>query len=411
MALSPTSTLTPIDQALSQLLSELEPVAAREVAPISQALWRIVWEDIGAPIAVPGYANSAMDGYALNSRNLHEGITRFPVSQRIPAGMVGEPLADKTAARIFTGAPIPTGADAVVMQENCRIEGASVIIEVPVASGENVRSVGADVRLGETLFEAGHRLCPPDIGLLAGVGLEKVAVHRPLRVAVLTTGNELARPGQTLQPGQIYNSNFYTIASLLKGLGHEVIDLGIVADNLKATEQALLEAALNADCIISSGGVSVGEEDHVRSALEKVGNLSFWKLAIKPGKPFAFGRVGNTPFFGLPGNPVSTFVNFVLVLRPCLGRLSGLVEPPSIPWHLPADFELPKTGVRQEYLRVRCVHNADHSPVLVLSGSQSSGVLSSVSQSDGLALVPPHQAVTRGDLLRFLPLSEIVGHV
>ncbi len=411
MALSPTSTLTPIDQALSQLLSELEPVAAREVVPISQALWRIVWEDIGAPIAVPGYANSAMDGYALNSRNLHEGITRFPVSQRIPAGMVGEPLADKTAARIFTGAPIPTGADAVVMQENCRIEGSSVIIEVPVVSGENVRSVGADVRLGETLFEAGHRLCPPDIGLLAGVGLAEVAVRRPLRVAVLTTGNELARPGQTLQPGQIYNSNFYTIASLLKGLGHEVIDLGIVADNLKATEQALLEAALNADCIISSGGVSVGEEDHVRSALENVGNLSFWKLAIKPGKPFAFGRVGNTPFFGLPGNPVSTFVNFVLVLRPCLGRLSGLVEPPSIPWHLPADFELPKTGVRQEYLRVRCVHNADHSPVLVLSGSQSSGVLSSVSQSDGLALVPPHQSVTRGDLLRFMPLSEIVGHV
>jgi len=246
--------------------------------------------------------------------------------------------------------------------------------------------------------------------MLAGVGLQALTVRRALRVAVLTTGNELVRPGQPLQAGQIYNSNFYTVSSLLQGLGHEVLDCGIVTDTLKATEQALLDAAQGADCIISSGGVSVGEEDHVRTALQNVGELSVWKLAIKPGKPFAFGTIANKAFFGLPGNPVSAFVNFVLVLRPCLARLSGLIEPPAIPWYLPADFEMETTGVRQEYLRVHCVHSACVAPVLRLTGSQSSGVLSSVSHSDGLAIVPPKTAVKRGEMLRFLPLNEIVGH-
>ena len=410
MALSPSTTLTPIEQALPQILASLTPVVGQESVSIGAALHRVIAQSIHAPIAVPGYDNSAMDGYAINSADLNAGIKQFPVSQRIIAGSVGQALQRATAARIFTGAPLPDGADAVVMQENCRVEKDTVVVEVPVESGENVRRAGADVKQGELLFPEGHRLCAPDIGMLAGVGLQTLSVKRALRVALLTTGNELVRPGQSLKTGQIYNSNFYTVSSLLHGLGHEVLDCGIVTDTLQATEQALLAAAQSVDCIISSGGVSVGEEDHVRNALQNVGELSFWKLAIKPGKPFAFGSIENKPFFGLPGNPVSAFVNFVLVLRPCLARLSGLIEPPAIPWHLPADFEMDTTGVRQEYLRVRCVHSAQSAPVLQISGSQSSGVLSSVSHSDGLAIVPPKTAVKRGDLLRFLPLSEIVGH-
>lgn len=409
MALSPSTTLTPIDQALQQILANLSPVVGEQSVPIGAALHRVVAQRINAPLAVPGYDNSAMDGYAVNSADLSAGITQFPVSQRIAAGSVGQTLSPATAARIFTGAPIPEGADAVVMQENCRLDGTTVIVEVPVSAGENVRRAGADVQKGELLFRAGQRLRAPDIGMLAGVGLQEVTVRRALRVAVLTTGNELVRPGQALQAGQIYNSNFYTVSSLLQGLGHEVLDCGIVTDTLQATEQALLAAAQGADCIISSGGVSVGEEDHVRAALQNVGELSFWKLAIKPGKPFAFGTIANKPFFGLPGNPVSAFVNFVLVLRPCLARLSGLIEAPAIPWQLPADFEMETTGVRQEYLRVHCVHSAGSAPMLRLSGSQSSGVLASVSHSDGLAIVPPNTAVKRGELLRFLPLNEIVG--
>lgn len=410
MALSPSTTLTPIDQALTQILAGLSPVVGQESVPISAALNRVLAQSIHAPIAVPGYDNSAMDGYAINSSDLRAGNKQFAISQRIIAGSVGQALKRTTAARIFTGAPLPEGADAVVMQENCRVEGDNVSVEIPVESGENVRRAGADVQKGELLFPAGHRLRAPDIGMLAGVGLQTLSVGRALRVAILTTGNELVRPGQALKAGQIYNSNFYTVSSLLQGLGHEVLDCGIVTDTLHATEQALLAAAQSADCIISSGGVSVGEEDHVRNALQNVGELSFWKLAIKPGKPFAFGTIANKPFFGLPGNPVSAFVNFVLVLRPCLARLSGLIEPPTIPWHLPAGFEIETTGERQEYLRVKCVHSAQSAPILQLSGSQSSGVLSSVSHSDGLAIVPPKTTVKRGDLLRFLPLSEIVGH-
>ncbi len=411
MANSPNGTLTPIDDALQLLLSSMDAIAESETVTLDNALNRVLSQSISAPIAVPGYDNSAMDGYAVNSQDILRGQTQFLVSQRIPAGSVGEALLPQTLARIFTGAPVPEGSDAVIMQENCRIDGDLLIVEQGVKAGENIRRAGADVEKGAPLFAAGQRLRGPDIGMLAGVGIDTVKVRRPLRVAVLTTGDELIRPGQPLKAGQIYNSNFYTVSSLLRNLGHEVIDCGIVEDTLEATESALRNAANKADCIISSGGVSVGEEDHVRHALERSGELNFWKLAIKPGKPFAFGRVENTPFFGLPGNPVSAFINFALIVRPCLNRLQGVRDVPAIPWHLAADFKYGPTGVRQEYLRVRCVRKDQQNVQLQLTGNQSSGVLSSISACDGLAIIPPKTSVLPGDLLRFLPLSEIVGQV
>jgi molybdopterin molybdotransferase len=405
------SRLTPIDEALRLLLADMETVASTETVAIKRSLNRVLADAIDAPIHVPGYNNSGMDGYALNSADLQHGHRRLRVSQRIIAGSEGEPLEKGTAARIFTGAPMPPGADAVVMQENCTVDGDTITVQQAVSAGENVRLAGADVLRGSRLFEAGHRLRAPDVGMLAGVGLAWVEVRSPLRVGVLTTGNELVRPGQVLAAGQIYNSNFYTLRALLRGLGHEILDCGIVPDSLEATEEALRAAAENTDCIISSGGVSAGEEDHVRNALERAGELTMWKLAIKPGKPFAFGRIAGKPFFGLPGNPVSAFVNFALIVRPCLERLGGVRVEPPIPWVLPAAFAMPATGVRQEYLRVRVDRAGQGVPAISLTGSQSSGVLSSVSHCDGLAVVPPHTAVNPGDLLRFIPLSEIVGPV
>jgi len=344
--------LTPLQDALDRLVAELPVIAGEETIDLEQACGRILVHDLTAPVAVPPADNSAMDGYAVQAGDVLTVPVTLPVSQRIPAGQGGQPLLPGTAARIFTGAPLPPGANAVVMQENTTLEGESVTIRQLVNPGENVRARGDDIPLGMTLFAAGHRLDARDMHVLSSCGINRLQVRRRLKVAVLTTGDELVRPGSPLGPGQIYNSNFYVLSALLHGLGVEVLDFGTVGDTLSATVATLGQAADSADCLISSGGVSVGEEDHVKAAVQQLGEISLWKLALKPGKPFAWGRVNDRPFFGLPGNPVSAFVTFVLLVRPALLKFGGADPQPPLSVFLPAAFSV-SSGERQEYLRVR----------------------------------------------------------
>lgn len=406
--------LIPVEQALAHLLSTLVDKVSAQTVTLRNADGRVLLDDVYAACDVPPCDNSAMDGYALNSR-LQQPGQLFSVSARIPAGSAPGALIPGTVARIFTGAPVPEGADAVIMQENCEASTAGVVIRQALVAGENIRKQGADVRAGSLLFSAGHRLRPADLGVLAATGVASVRVGKQPVVALFSTGNELVEPGHALAPGQIYNSNIFVVRALLQRLGLQVIDLGIVGDTRAETEQMLLKAAELADCIISTGGVSAGEEDHVRAALQHLGELELWRLALKPGKPFAFGRLHNSVFFGLPGNPVSAFVTLLILVRPALLAMMGARECTLREIQLPAGFDAPASGSRQEYLRVRLMRpkldsgiHADALPVLVPLSDQSSGVLSSVVVADGLAIVPPFTAISSGQLLRFLPFGDIV---
>ena len=400
--------LTAIDTALAQVFAQLPKITETETLPLAQANGRVLVGDCVSAIDVPGHDNSAMDGYALSAADL-ETSSSLKIVQRIAAGEVGGRLNPGEAARIFTGAPIPPGADAVVMQENCAVAGDELNVLKKVHSGENSRKAGGDVQSGALVLSRGHRLKPQDIGLLASIGLEAVCVRRRLKVGLLTTGNELVQPGTELQAGQIYNSNYYTLYALLQGLQVEVLEGGIVDDDLEGTRCALLRAAQLSDCVITTGGVSVGEEDHVKAAVEKEGVLQLWKLAIKPGKPLACGKIAGTQFFGLPGNPVSAFITFVLVVRPSLLGMLGYKGSAANSFNVAAGFSAPESGQRQEYLR--CQFGPDDEGVSSLQplGNQSSGVAASLSQADGLAVVPPHTAVTHGDMLEFIPFSELVN--
>ncbi len=395
--------LTPLADALARILDATEPAqAAVEMLPLAAALDRYIAADIDSPIDVPPWANSAMDGYALRVADLAEGRA-LPVSQRIAAGQSGTPLLPGTAARIFTGAPLPAGADTVVMQEDCRLIDGAAQIEVPAHAGANVRPRGDDIRAGARLASRGDRLDAVRVALLASAGIEQVPLYRPLRVAIFSTGDELVEPGQPLAPGQIYNSNRPLLTGLLRQAGFDVVDAGIVPDNAQATEVALLRAAAEADCVISSGGVSAGEEDHVRATLERIGELQLWKLAIKPGKPLAFGRIGETPFFGLPGNPASAYVTFLLLARPFLLKRQGASQWSLPRWRVPAAFSWPKPNTRQEYLRARLQPTACGLEVAIYP-NQSSGVLASAAWADALVEIPPGMTVAPGQIVEVLRL-------
>ncbi len=392
------------DAALEQLLAAARPIDEIQEIDTLTACGRVLARSQISTLDVPPLDNTSMDGYAVSSADVPEAGTALRVSQRIPAGSVGHALMPGTAARIFTGAPIPTGADAVVMQELCAHEGETVIINHVPSPGDWIRRAGEDIRNGAQILSAGTRLRPQEIGLAASVGLARLPVCRRLRVAVFFTGDELVMPGEPLPQGTIYNSNRLTIRALLELLGCEFSDFGIVPDNLEATRTVLREAAQGHDLIITSGGMSVGEEDHVKPAVEAEGELSLWKIAIKPGKPLAFGRVGEAAFTGLPGNPVSSFVTFVLLVRPFILRMQGVTQPSPRAQQLCADFDLPKPDARREFLRAR----VDANGRLALFPNQSSAVLTSTVWGDGLIDNPAGQVIRRGDSVRFLPFSELL---
>jgi molybdopterin molybdotransferase len=406
-----------VAEALDVLLAAPRPLvdaAATELVPTLSANGRILADAQVSRLNVPPADNTQMDGYAVRAADCASGAaggTRLPVSQRIPAGHVGAPLQAGTAARIFTGAMIPEGADAVVMQEMCEADGDAVVIKHAPAAGEWVRRAGEDIRSGSVILPAGTRLRPQHLGLAASVGLEALPVLRKLRVAMFFTGDELAMPGQPLKPGAIYNSNRFVLRGLLENLGCEISDYGIVPDNREATREALRLAAQEHDLILTSGGVSVGEEDHVKPAVEAEGRLNMWQIAMKPGKPLAFGEVrraaGGTAFFiGLPGNPVSSFVTFLIFVRPFILRQQGVAASGLAPQAVTmrADFDWPKADRRQEFLRAKI--NADGG--LDLFPQQGSGVLTSTVWGDGLVDNPAGKTITKGDFLRFLPFSAFL---
>ncbi|HTO48603.1 MAG TPA: gephyrin-like molybdotransferase Glp [Burkholderiales bacterium] len=402
--------LLSVDEALGRLMAGAQPMSGTETVATLAATGRVLAQAQSSALDVPPLDNTSMDGYAVRSVDCASGEARLRIAQRIPAGAIGKPLEPGTAARIFTGAPIPAGADAVVPQEQTAVEGDRVVIKHKPQPGEWIRHAGEDIRAGATILPAGTRLRAQEIGLAASVGIAQLPVYRKVRAALFSTGNELVMPGEPLPPGAIYNSNRFTLTGLFRMLGCDVEDLGIVPDTLEATRAALREAAATSDIIVTSGGVSVGEEDHVKPAVDAEGRLDLWRIAMKPGRPLAFGAVrraggGEASFIGLPGNPVSSFVTFVLFVRPFVLRLQGATAVEPRGFAMRADFDWPKPDARREFLRVK----SNAADGLDLFPNQSSGVLTSTVWGDGLVDNPAKHAIRRGDTVRFLPFAELLN--
>jgi len=394
-----------IDEALERLTSaaraQIKP--AVESCQLAQALNRILAENTVSPVAVPPRDNSAMDGYAFAYESAKANGFVLPVSQRIPAGTAPKALEDNTAARIFTGAELPKQSDTVAMQEDCSESDGTVTLPKDIKPGANVRLAGQDVTVGQRILQKGTVLRPQEMGLIASVGQGTVQVYKPLRVAIFSSGDELVEPGDSLQPGQIYNSNRYTLAGLLRAWGMTVVDCGVCEDTPEAAQAMLISASEQGDVVVSSGGVSVGEEDHIKAAVTALGSIDFWKINIKPGKPVAFGDLKGTPFVGLPGNPASVFVTALLLLRPFLLAANGHSDPLVTPVKVASGFDR-KLVKRQEYLRAKIERG-----LLQVHSNQSSGMLSSACWAEGLAVQKANSAIAEGDELEFFSFAQLLA--
>ena len=416
MSQSPRPPLMSLDEALSSLLSQIKPVEGAESVSTLDADGRVLAQDLVSALQVPAFDNASMDGYAVRSADLSQPDVELTVTQRIPAGHFGQALLPGQAARIFTGAPVPPGADAIVMQEEAELVSAQgpalVRFANRAAPGQWIRRSGEDVRSGQTVLQRGRKLGPAELGLAASLGRAQLLVSARPKVALFSTGDELVMPGdkrpEDMPPGAIYNSNRFFLRALLNRMGCVVTDMGIVPDQRDATLHALQNAAEQHDLIVTSGGVSVGEEDHVKPAVQSLGALALWQIAMKPGKPFAFGHVnrvqgpGSAYFVGLPGNPVSSFMTFLLLVKPLLLALQGADQKEVVWTPMPAHFEWPKADKRREFVRVR--RNLQGG--LDLFPNQSSGVLTSVSWGDGVVDNPAGHTIAWGDRVHFSPFSE-----
>ena len=393
--------LMTVASALAQLLQSAECNQAAEERPIEETDGFILSADVASSIDVPPFSNSAMDGYAVRAKDVALG-QKLSIGQIIAAGAVGAPHQVGSASRIFTGAPIPSGADSVLIQEDAEALEHHIVPTALVTAGDHIRTQGQDIKQGAVILPKGRRLKPADLALAASVGLETLPVYQPLRVAILSTGDELVEPPAELAPGQIYNSNRRALAASIKRLGMVPVDFGIVPDDEALTQLRLREAAEQADIVMTTGGVSVGDRDFVKQSVRAAGQLELWKLAIKPGKPLAFGHVHGKPFFGLPGNPVSSIVTFVALATPYLLKRQGAADYLPVPWPGIAAFDF-QGGGRQEYLRVQ-LRPKQGEVRLHLYPQQGSGVMSSLSWADALAIIEPGQAVREGDRVQYLSL-------
>ncbi|WP_454252178.1 molybdopterin molybdotransferase MoeA [Pseudomonas sp. R151218B TE3479] len=400
--------LMPVDEAIRHLLDQAPPPPPVQRGGLDQALARVLAADILCPMNLPAWDNSAMDGYALRAADLPVDGGYLALAGRIAAGdEPGKPLQAGQVVRIFTGAPLPPGADTVVPQESCQVDGERVWLP-SVNSGDHVRKKGEELRRGDRLLEAGTRLRAQELGLLAGAGVPQVDVYRPLQVGLLSSGDELREPGEPLAPGQIYNSNRHSLAALLRGWGLEVHDFGVMPDQLLASRQALRLAAAECDVLITSGGVSVGEEDHLKQAIETLGSIDLWRLAIQPGKPLAFGDVEGKPWLGLPGNPSAALITALIVVRPFLFRAQGMGDVLPVPLQLPAGFDWLKRNQRRQYLRARLVADANGHLCVALHPQQSSAMLTAACWADGLAVVECEAQLHKHDKVLYLPFTDLM---
>jgi molybdopterin molybdotransferase len=399
------SPLIPVADALERLLADVQVTTEVETISLQYALGRVLAEQPISKVNVPPQDNSSMDGYAVAMASLNAGqSTILPLSQRVAAGDDPKALVGGSVARIFTGAHIPAGADAVIMQEQVTVSEAGIHLPANISIKQNIRPQGQDLKAGELLHGIGKKLQPADIGVLASAGIDKLVVFKPLKVAILSTGDELVEPGELLPAGKIYNSNRAMLNALISQLGMKIVDLGKVADTLEATIVALAKASKSADLIISTGGVSVGEEDHIKAAVDALGELNMWRIKLKPGKPLAYGRVNDIPIFGLPGNPASALITFSLFARPYLTKLQGGSVIAALKFKVIAGFEHLKAGTREEYMR-----GVYESGKVVRFNNQSSGMLSTASKANGLIVIPVDALVHKGDLVDFIPFSELLA--